>query len=117
MELKEYIKKTLTDIVEGTMQASEEMKGKVAIGYHSNGPYEGSPFVEYESEMKRKYAPVTVVDFKVKVEVVEGTAAEGGVKAGIINVAGGKVQGEISTTIEEGNEVSFSIPIVWKNRR
>ena len=84
----------------GTIEATKEPKGKVAVGFHSNEPYDGCPSVKYEFGMKQKYEPVTVVDFKVKVEAVEGTAAaEDGVKAGILNVVDRKLHGEISSTL------------------
>ncbi len=114
MNLQDYIKQTLTDIVRGTVLANEELKDDVVIGYHTDGTYSGCPTVTYR--LGSRQAPVTIVDFKVKVEVDEQLNADGSIKAGVLNVAGGKVTGSVSQSNATGNEVAFSIPLVWKQK-
>lgn len=113
MELKEYIKKTLTDIVEGTMQASEEMKGKVAICYNTDVEYKNYPCMAYSTEAKEICAPLTTVDFKVRVEIIERSKGDVGFELGVLNVVSGKAGKGSSTETTAGNEISFSIPLVW----
>lgn len=43
----------------------------------------------------------------------ERSATEGGVKAGVLNVVGGKMQGEISNSSIATNEISFAVPLAW----
>ena len=113
MELKEFIKTAIADIVKGTRDAGEELKGDVLLCYHTDGAYNGYPSISYKHNMKERQAPITVVEFKVRVEVEERSATERGVKAGVLNVVGGKMQGEISNSSIATNEISFAVPLAW----
>lgn len=116
MELKEYIKQTLAEIVKGTMEASEELKEDVALCYHTNKEYHGCPSVSYVSNMREKQALVTVVGFKVKLEVEDTVGTDGSVTGGLLNVVSGKVKGSASHASETEHEVTFSVPLVWKQK-
>ena len=39
MELKDFIKQTLAEIVKGTMESSEELKDDIVLCYHTNKEY------------------------------------------------------------------------------
>lgn len=101
MELKEYIKESLTQIIDGVIEAQEKMKDRGALiapeGYQSKGKGSFGDFTCVES-----------IDFEVSVEVKEGTDAKGGLKASVIEVFVGKSDGKGSC-----NKVSFSIPVVY----
>lgn len=117
MELKEFIKTALADIVEAVKQAGEELHDDVALCYHTDVAYNGYPSVTYKSAMRERQAPMTVVEFKVQVEVNEKCSAEGNVKAGVLNVAGGGINGGVSHTNATAQELAFSIPMVWKKKQ
>lgn len=116
MELKDFIKQTLAEIVKGTMEASEELKDDIVLCYHTNREYHGYPSVSYASNMRDKQAPVTVVGFKVKLEVEDTTGADGSVRGGLLNVVSGNAKGSVSHTIGTEHEVTFSVPLVWKQK-
>mgnify|MGYP006916140556 CR=1 FL=1 len=116
MELKDFIKHTLADIVKGTLAASEELKEDVALCCHTNKEYHGYPSVSYVSNMREKQAPVTVVGFKVRIEVEDTAEADGCVGGGLLNVVSGRAKGGISHASGTEHEVTFSVPLVWKQK-
>lgn len=113
MELKEFIKAALSDIVAGVREAGNDLKGDVAMCYHTNKAYNGYPSVSYEWQMKEKQAPMTVVDFKVRVEVIEGEATDKGASASLLNVVGAGAHVERTQSNATMQELSFSVPMVW----
>lgn len=113
MELREFIKRTLSDIVNGTVEASEELTEHVAMCHHAK-EYHDYPSVTYTSNLKEKQAPVTVVGFKVRIEVEDAASADGSAGGALLNVVSGKAKGEISHTSAAQHEVAFSVPLVWK---
>lgn len=117
MKLNEYIRKTLADIVNGTMAAREDLKDDVALCVHTDKEYNGHPSVSYTSAARIKQAPLTVVGFKVRVQVSDSVSADGKVEADVLNVVGGSVSGERSFSDASVHEVTFSIPIVWKQKQ
>ena len=59
--------------------------------------------------------PLTIVGFKVAVQVDEEVSADGSAKAGVLNVIGGKIEGGISQSSSTLNELTFSVPLAWTN--
>jgi len=59
---------------------------------------------------------MTIVNFKVYVQVSAEHSANGDVKASVLDVIGGEMSGEVSHTNVITQELSFSIPMVWKQR-
>ena len=116
MEVKEVIKQNLAEIVKGTMESSEELEEDVALCYHTNKEYHGYPSVSYVSNMREKQAPVTVVGFKVKLEVEDTVGTDGSVTGGLLNVVSGKAKGSVSHASGTEHEVTFSVPLVWKQK-
>lgn len=115
MELKEFIDHTLTDIVQGTLSASDKLKDNIIVAPMTNKEYHDFPAVSFSS-VGAKQAPLTVVSFKVNVEAVESHTIDGKVEAGFLNVVGANAKGEISNSGGTHHEVSFSVPFVWKQR-
>ena len=113
MELKDYIRKSLADIVEGVQQASEELNGKVAVCHLTQESYNGYPSVSTKYELRKYELPLTVVGFKVAVQVDEELSADGSAKAGVLNVIGGKVEAGMSQSSSTLNELTFSVPLAW----
>ncbi len=116
MELKEFIKTALTDIVEGVKLASESLNNDVALCYHTDRAYNGYPSVTYKTELREKQAPLTLVGFKVQIQVSTKQSVDGNIRTNVLNVLGGEVDGEVSHTNAIVQELSFSIPMVWKKR-
>lgn len=116
MELKEFISKTLADIVEGVRQAEKDLTDDVALCYHTNKEYNGYPSVSYGTVHEHQ-APLTVVDFKVRVQVREEMSADGKVSAGVLTVLGGEASGGVARSNASTQELSFSIPMVWKLKK
>ena len=116
MELKEFIKTAITDIVEGVRQANNELCDDVVLCCHTDKAYNGYPSVAYKSAMHERQAPMTVVNFRVQVRVDETCSSEGNAKAEVLNIIGGEIDGKVAHTNETMQELSFSIPLVWKKR-
>lgn len=116
MELKEFIKTALTDIVGAVRESEKDLHDDVAMCFHTDRSYNGYPSVTYKSAMRDCAAPMTVVGFKVQVEVVDVHSADGNVKAGVLNVIGGGITGEVSHSNATMQELTFSIPMVWKKK-
>lgn len=117
MELKEFIKTALADIVEGVRQANDELCDDVVLCYHTDKAYNGYPSVTYKTAMHERQAPMTVVNFRVQVRVDESRSTEGKAKVGVLNVIGGGIDGKVARANETTQELDFSIPMVWKTRR
>ncbi len=102
MELKDFIRETLTQIVDGIRDSQDVMKEKGALivpeGYLFKGKGTvGDDFICVES-----------IDFEVAIEAKESTDKKGGIKTPVIEVLIGK-----SANTGDYNKVSFSIPIVY----
>jgi hypothetical protein len=116
MELKDFIKNALSDIVQGVKEAGEELKDDVSMCQHTNMAYNGYPSMGYKVSLHEWQAPLTVVGFKVKVEARQGVTASGDMQASFINVVGGGMGAEATTATEAVQELSFSVPVMWKKR-
>lgn len=116
MELREFIKTALADIVEGVRQANDELCSDVVLCYHTDKAYNSYPSVTYKSAMHERQAPMTVVNFRVQVRVDESFYTEGNAKVEVLNVIGGGIDGKTAHTNETTQELAFSIPMVWKKR-
>lgn len=117
MELKEFIKTALADIVEAVSEAGDELKNDVAMCYHTDKSYNGYPSVSYASAMHMRQAPMTVVDFKVRVQVSEENSTEKNVKGGVLRVLSAGVSDETLRSGMTTQELSFSIPMVWRAKK
>ena len=116
MELKEFISRTLSDIVAGVRHAEKDLKDDVALCYHTNKEYDGYPSLSYKSSLHDYQAPLTVVGFKINICVEDVCTSEGKVSSSILSVLGGAVGGRTGSSSAETQEVTFSIPLVWKKK-
>ena len=116
MNLKEFISQSLSEIVCGTKEAAEKLKDDVSICANTNGDYSGYPSVSYVSSLKTRRTPLTVVSFKLQVQVMEEASVDGSTKANVLNVIGSSASGGSSTGSSLLQEVSFSIPLSWKEK-
>lgn len=101
MELKDFIKETLIQIVDGIKESQSVIEEKGALvapeGYICNGKGNFDDFTCVES-----------IDFEVTIEAKEKGGSNGGIKTPIIEVLVGK-----STSTGNYNKISFSVPIVY----
>ena len=114
MELKEFIQKTLSDIVDGTTEAQKKLGGRVAVCKNSGViEYKDFPTLAYSKDMERKVVPITIVDFNVQVEVRQTLSADGKVTAEVIKLLNGGIGGGATRKTGNAQEVSFSLPLAW----
>lgn len=115
MKLEDFIRETLTEIVKGTLAAGEDLKDDVLLCCHAK-EYNGYPSVSYAASLKDRQAPVTVVGFKVKLEVEHCAEADGSVGGCFLNVVSGNAKGNFLQASGTEHEVTFSVPLVWKQK-
>lgn len=113
MELKEFIQKTLSDIVDGTTEAQKKLGGRVAVCQNKDViEYRGFPTL-IDGSRGRRVVPLTIVEFNVQVEVQRTLSADGEVTAEVIKLLNGGISGEATRTSGNAQEVSFSLPLAW----
>ena len=116
MELNDFIKTALTEIVEGVRQSREGLRDDVVLCAHV-AQYNDYPSVSYKDNGHERQAPLTVVGFKVQVQVGDGHTTDGGMKVGVLNVISCGTGDEVSHTSSTAQELTFSIPMVWKKKQ
>ncbi len=110
MELKYFISETLSQIIDGVIDAQEKVQQSGASGGRI------SPHVRSISESASLYGrtndklPVILVDFDVSVEAKEESGTKGGigVVSGIFNLGS---SGESKENRQSSNNIKFSIPV------
>lgn len=110
MDLKDFVKETLVQIVKGIDEANEELKSSTAFMASSNVSSGGSPW-KYTKDKDGSYHYVTDVDFDVAVDVKETKTSEkgGGVEVLSIVSFGGK--GEKEKESNSTHRVKFVLPL------
>lgn len=110
MELKDFIRETLVQIIQGGEEANR------LISPHSTGTvfplystYAGSRSVN--AEPKYGYA-VESINFDVALTTEESRTAEGGVKVAIAGIGGG-TQTVKDSTMSLASRVQFTIPVQY----
>ena len=109
MDLKEFTKQTLVQIVEGTQEANEELKDLDAYitcekMFNSNGP-----------SLSAKGLNVITVDFDVAITATETEGINGGagLKVAMLNLGGGT---ESKTENQTISRIKYSLPLVLKKK-
>lgn len=110
MELKDFIKTALTDIVEAVKEAQDSVKDIVTIA-----PYTGGNVVTH-IKTPDGYAEISNIDFDVAVttETTEGTSSDikGGIAvAGIFNI-GGNGNEAAEEKYQNVSRIKFTIPVL-----
>lgn len=109
MELKEFIKQSLTQISQGVKESQDELKEYDAIiapgKTLKNGEYY---YVRNDSHGNQQ---VTEIKFKVGLTINESSGSKGGIGviSGIFNL-GGKLESDNSN--QSVNTIEFTVPIV-----
>lgn len=105
MELKDFIKQTLTEITNGVKEAQEEIKDSGAY-INPGGFHRGE---NLDLEYANQFRHVQKVKMSVAVNAVENSEIKG--KAGIISVLSLGVSGKVSDVNTVTNRIEFEIPI------
>ena len=114
MDLKDFIKETVSGIVNATSELQSEFESH---GVVINPPVSTTDRDLYEHEEKgHRYRRVEVIEFDVAVTAASGSAGEA--KAGLrIFSAEAGIDGKHSRNNEEVSRVRFAIPIVFSPAR
>ena len=105
MELKNFIKQTLTEITNGVKEAQEEIKDTGAY-INPEGFHRGE---NLQSGYSGEYRHVQKVKMSIGVNVVENSEIKGGV--GIISVFSLGINSKVSDVNTVTNRIEFEIPI------
>jgi hypothetical protein len=99
MELKNFIKKTLSDIIEGVSEAKSEITKGIIIPNTDDRPQTGFSYIQK-------------IDFEVSVNVIEKEGSEAKLSV-VAAVLGGHVKGDNSNTSGHSAKLNFTIPIQY----
>lgn len=113
MNLSEFIKETLIEIAKGANDADSAYRemGRGRVNPRGRYHFEGLASMSSGEGRLARSAPVTSVNFNLKVELEEKNEVSGGIGAMLkvisTNLAASKGKNEISV-----QEISFSVPVV-----
>lgn len=111
MELKDFIKTALTDIISAVKETQEDVKEYATIS-----PLVGMGDKKSSVGMKDGVAPISNIDFDVAVTTETKENTENGIKAGIkvasvFNLGAGS-KGDSTETSQNISRIRFSIPVL-----
>lgn len=116
MDLKDFVKSVVVDIVNGIKEANNALKDSDAIVNPSNVlPFNdsGNLYGHILSEkIKSRERPVHKIDFDVAVTASEGKETKGGIAIAIASIGIG-TSGKSDTTQSTTSRIKFSIPIAF----
>lgn len=107
MELREFVEKSLVEIVRG-VEAAQSVIGK--------GEGDASaivPFAQRHVGLQHPASPLQRIDFDVAVTVSEQTGTEGGVQGGIA-VLGFGARGSSSEQTSSISRLRFTVPVNFR---
>lgn len=101
MELKEFVKESIKNIMDGVSEAQKEVGGgKVA------SRFPGGSLSWYESGLSNRQ----LIDFEVSVNAVEKEGSEAKLNV-VAAVVGGGVKGDSSTASSHTAKLQFKVPV------
>lgn len=107
MQLREFIKETLTQIVGGVRDAQEQNGGAFVVPAGDGGhKYADHPRFAANARLKS-----TVVDFDIAVTAEDSDKVEGGGGIRVLSVQFG-AKGEVSTKDTTVSRVQFAVPLL-----
>lgn len=120
MELKEFVKTAIVDIVEAVKEADEEMQ-KISSSAKVIPPgrydsIDGAPYLKTEG-LQKTTCPITLVGFNLKIEVVESHENAAEMRGGVLRVISGGIEGSAKGAESKVQEVSFSVPLLLPYRK
>lgn len=113
MELKEFVKETLIQIVDGVTEAQSLLVEKRCI-INPAGDYsiEGIPSMKRSRGVSNTAFVITPVSFKIHYQVVEDSKISTGIGGSLLSVLTSKLDGSTGVNSIEVQEVSFSVPVI-----
>lgn len=107
MELKQFIKQTLVDIIDGISEAQNEINNGIII-----------PSVNEESfsNVETGFTSYQKIGFEVSVNVVESQGGEAKLSV-VAAVIGGHMKGDISNVFGHTAKLNFSVPVKFENNK
>ena len=111
MDLKEFIKETLSQIVDGVAEAKSASTGKhVTIAPHWLETRDVS--ISFVRDGSVDF-PTYEVDFQVELTVDESKSGNKGIKVGFAGLSAGGVDNKESSN-RSSTLIKFSVPILWR---
>lgn len=110
MELKDFVKETLVQIVKGVNAANEEMKDTSAFLASSNVSSGGAGW-KYTKDKDGEYHYVTDVGFDIAIDVKEAKTTGKGIGIEVLSVLSIEGKGEKEKESRNTNRVSFTLPL------
>lgn len=101
MELKNFIKETLKDIIGGIQEAQQEIEGGVIVPKVNESNY---------SNVETGFTSYQKIGFEVTVNAVEKEGSEAKLNV-VTAIIGGHVKGDNSNTSGHAAKLSFNIPV------
>lgn len=113
MDLKDFVKESLLQIVEGVTEAQSLLIEKRCI-VNPAGDYsiEGIPSMKRSRGISNTSFVITPVSFKVHYQVVEDSKISTGIGGSILSVLTSKIDGSTGVNSVEVQEISFSVPVI-----
>jgi len=103
MELKKFIKKTLTDIIEGVSEAQNEIENGTIV----------PKLNETVSVVETGISRFQKIEFEVSVNVIEKEGSEAKLSV-VAAIVGGNIKGDSSNTSGHSAKLNFGIPVKFK---
>lgn len=101
MELKDFVKESIKNIMDGVSEAQEELQsGKVAPHFSTHA------LGWYESGLSNRQ----LIDFEVSVNAIEKEGSEAKLNV-VAAVVGGGVKGDSSSTASHTAKLQFKVPV------
>lgn len=110
MELKEFVKETLVQIVKGVNDANSELSDTTSFVPSANLQSGGASW-KCTNDKSGRYHAVVDVDFDVMVNAEESKTKSGGVSIEVLSIIGVGRSGENGKTTSSANRVRFTIPL------
>lgn len=110
MELKEFIKTAITDITEAVSELQSELNNGAIVN-----PTLPNPIALKTLTVDDKIRPIEQLAFDVAVTATEVSGIDGSAKAGI-SIFGARIGTESSAKTENVSRLTFSVPIVFRQR-
>lgn len=107
MELKHFISETLSQLIDGVVDAQSKVQSSGGrVSPHVRTPHDSKSIYGITNDK----LPVVFVDFDISIEAQEGTGTKGsvGVVAGIFALGS---HGESRESSQSSNKIKFSIPV------
>lgn len=111
MELKDFIKATITGIVSAVNDLNGELQDVGAIVDPHQATFEGSINKMIYNPKGVTPSLIHEVEFNLTITEMKQSKADGGLKIKVVDIGTGKATG-----IENTNTVRFSIPVVYSTR-